>query len=288
MSDLARVAAGFLGLILAAQAVLAAMTPAQLADPAFPYRKQYLPVDVISTEELARRLHEVVVVDVRSQYEFETLSIKGAVNIPLGSKDFVERLRPLRAQSGKPLVFYCNGVTCLKSYDAAVIALDARIDGCYAYDAGVFAWAKAHPESTVALGKTPIEPKDLISEDDFKARLLAPKDFESRIGKDSIVLDVRDPRQRDNPLFPFKEWRVPLDDRAGIERVVELARRENKTLLIYDAAGHQVRWLQYRLERQRFKNYYFMKGGAQGYWEAKFGKIGLGGGEGGKASGGSK
>lgn len=270
-----------LSLLLAAGIeAMAAMTPAQLADPAFPYRKQYLSIDVLSTQELAQRFQDVVVVDVRSKYEYETVHIKGAVNLPLESKDFVERARQLRQQSGKPLVFYCNGVTCRKSYDAAVIALTGRIEGCYAYDAGVFDWAKAHPELTVVLGKSPIEPGDLISDEAFKARLLAPKDFEARIGPNAIVLDVRDRRQRDTPLFPFREQRVPLDNREGINKVVEQAKREGKTLLIYDAVGKQVQWLQYQLERAGLKDYYFMKGGAQGYWEAKFGKVVLGEGKG--------
>ncbi len=286
MFYLARGSMVFLVSMLVAPGVLAAMTAAQLADEAFPYRKQYLPVDVLSTEELAGRFQQVVVVDVRSRYEFETLHIKGAVNIPLGSKDFVERIRRLRQETGKPLVFYCNGGTCRQSYHAAVVALNAHIEGIYVYGDGVFAWAKAYPALTVALGKNPIEPKDLISEEQFKARLLAPKDFESRVGKDAIVLDVRDRRQRDNPLFPFKELRVPLDDRAGIERVVEQAKREGKTLLIYDAVGKQVQWLQYQLERLGLEKYYFMKGGAEGYWEAKFGKVVMG--EGGKAAGGKE
>lgn len=272
-------AVAVLWLLAAAFEATAAMTPAQLADPAFPLRKQYLPVDVISTDELKNRFDEIVVVDVRSRYEYETLHIKGAVNIPLESTDFTDRVRQLRSTSGKPVVFYCNGITCRKSYDAATVAITARIDGCYVYDAGVFAWAKAHPELTVLLGKNPIAPGDIISSQAFEARLLAPKDFEARIGPHSIALDVRDRRQRDTPLFPFREQRVPLDDREGINKLVEQARREGKTLLIYDAVGRQVPWLQYQLERAGFKDYYFMKGGAQAYWEYKLGKVSLGGGK---------
>ncbi len=282
MTNLAQALAALVLLATAYEAT-AVMTRAQLADPAFPYRKQYLSVDVLSTDELAQRFGDVVVVDVRSKYEYETLHVKGAVNIPLEAKDFTDRVRQLRQTTGRPVVFYCNGVTCRKSYDAAVVALTARIDGCYAYDAGVFAWAKAHPELTVVLGKSPIKPGDLISSEAFEARLLAPKDFEARIGANSIVLDVRDRRQRDTPLFPFREQRVPLDNREGINKIVEQAKREGKTLLIYDAVGRQVRWLQYQLERAGLKDYYFMKGGAQGYWDAKFGKVVLGEGKGGKA-----
>ncbi|MDX1803386.1 MAG: glycerol-3-phosphate 1-O-acyltransferase, partial [Alcanivorax sp.] len=39
------------------------------------------------------------------------------------------------------------------------------------------------------------------------------------------------------------------------------------TLLIYDAVGKQVRWLQYMLEAEGVKDYYFMQGGAKSFYE---------------------
>ena len=42
--------------------------------------------------------------------------------------------------------------------------------------------------------------------------------------------------------------------------------RENKTLLVYDAASKQVRWLMYRIESKGTRNYAFMKGGAYAYF----------------------
>jgi len=37
-------------------------------------------------------------------------------------------------------------------------------------------------------------------------------------------------------------------------------------LMIYDAAGKQVRWLQYYLEDKGLKSYYFMAGGINAYY----------------------
>jgi len=50
--------------------------------------------------------------------------------------------------------------------------------------------------------------------------------------------------------------------------VVAKAKKEKKTLLIYDATGKQVRWLMYLIEDLGFKDYWFMKGGSNAYFAA--------------------
>ena len=243
----------------------------------YPHRTRYPDVEVISTEALNQRFNEVLVVDVRSKYEFDTLHIKDAVNVPLTTV-FGETMVKLRSQHNKPFVFYCNGKTCQKSYDAALLAARARLHNLYAYDAGISDWSKLQPEKTTLLGRTPVRPDELIDDKTFKARLLEPQDFVMRVGAKTIVLDVRDRAQRDNPLFPMKEQRAQLDETKKIDAVIDEARVQNKTLLVYDQTGKQVQWFQYYLENKGLKNYYFMKGGAQEYFEATLGKVVLGNG----------
>ncbi len=245
----------------------------------FPYRARYPDVAVIATEDLARRLDEVVVIDVRSRYEYDTLHILGAVNVSLDKGNFRDAVIKLRQQHDKPFVFYCNGKTCHKAYDAVLLADKARVDRLIAYDAGIFDWSKSQPAKAVLLGKSPINPKDLIPEDRFKARLLDPKEFAARVGDKSMVLDLRDRAQRDSALFPFKEQRAQIDESKKIDAVISEARAQNKTLLVYDAVGKQVQWVQYYLENRGLKDYYFMKGGAQGYFDSTLGKVVLGGGD---------
>lgn len=250
----------------------------QAANEEFPYRVRYPDVEVMTTADLAKRFDGVLVVDVRSKYEYDTLHVKGAVNVPL-ERHFTEEILKLRAQHNKPFVFYCNGKTCHKSYDAALLAAKARLDQLYAYDAGIFDWAKAQPERTVLLGKSPINPDNLISDDRLKARLLAPKDFVAKVNDKALVLDVRDRAQRDSALFPFKEARAQLDEMKKIDVVIDQAREQKKTLLVYDQTGKQVQWFQYYLESKGIKDYYFMKGGAQGHFDAMYGKVVLGSGD---------
>lgn len=239
------------------------------AEQKFPGRNTFPDVPVYELDELFRNFEHVVIVDARSHYEFETLRIKNAVNIALGTKSFDDQLQKLRASTDKPIVFYCNGRTCYKSYEAVRQANFLKVENTYAFDAGVVEWARSHPQLAVLLGKSPIKPQDLISKEMFQSHLLAPKTFSDKVDSSStIVLDVRDRFQREAiGFFPGNEHWVNLDKKEQIHRYIEKAKRENKTLLIYDAVGKQVIWLQYTLEQAGFKNYYFMENGAQGFYK---------------------
>jgi hypothetical protein len=58
---------------------------------------------------------------------------------------------------------------------------------------------------------------------------------------------------------------VRVDDKAALNALIEQAMLQRKTLLIYDAVGKQVMWLQYYLVRHGAKDYFFMQGGENGY-----------------------
>lgn len=235
------------------------------ADEAFPVRALYPKVATIELEELHQRLDEVIVFDVRSAYEYETLHIEGAQHLPLDSRDFITRLQQIRQDNPRPFVFYCNGHTCKKSYIATQKAMDYRLDNVYAFDAGIFDWTEAYPERAVLLGKSPVDPARLLSKEKLNAHMLDPEAFGHRIGSDTIVLDIRDTMQKNAiSLFPMQQHSVPLDNNK-LKGYVDQARQEGKTLLVYDAVGKQVRWLQYYLEAEGLKNYYFMKGGAKAF-----------------------
>jgi rhodanese-related sulfurtransferase len=210
-----------------------------------------------------------MVVDVRSKYEFDTLRVKGATNIPLSSPTFVEQMGQLRAKDPRPIVVYCNGKTCMKSYKAALKCSVNKIDNVISFDAGIMDWARTYPENAVLLGRSPVDTKKLISQDEFKKHLLSPDQYGEQVASSSaIVLDVRDRFQREGlSLFVGRERRAYLDDAKTLERYIEKAKRENKTLLVHDAAGKQVLWLQYYLKDKGLSDFYFMEGGTSAYYE---------------------
>lgn len=237
----------------------------------FPGRDLYPEVAYIELQDFYEKLarKEVIVVDVRSSYEYQTLRIKDAINIPLASKTFVSEMRKLSVSDGRPIVVYCNGKTCMKSYKAARKCTIEKIENVHAYDAGIMDFAKNYPKDAMLLGKVLNDPKKLISKSDFKKHLIEPEKFGERIASTSdIVLDVRDRFQREGiSIFVGREYRVSIDNTRRLDRYINKAIKENKTLLIYDAAGKQVRWLQYYLNDKGLKSYYFMKGGIRAYYK---------------------
>ena len=239
----------------------------------FPHRAKFKHVAVLELEALKAQLDKSIVVDVRSRYEYNTLHINGAVHVPLSKEKLPAALSELRAKSYKPIVFYCNGTTCKKSYEAAELAMKAGVNNVFAYDAGIDAWSIKHPELCVLMGKAQVSAADLISRDSFKKRLITTPQFEAHVEKGAVILDIRDLRQRDVALFPMRELRAPLDDDQKIAMAVADAKRQKKTLIVYDKVGKQTRWFQYYLEQQGVKDYFFLDGGAEGYHEAKFGKL---------------
>jgi len=248
-------------------------TNSQANSAPFPHREKYKDVPVVESQELRNKLASVNVVDVRSKYEFETLHIKGAVNIPLSRPDFATEVSKLTRSNSKPVIFYCNGGTCKKSYKAVKAAEKGGVKGTVAYDAGIYSWAQTYPDQSVLLGRNPMDAHEFIDNKTYKSRIIDAKQFETLMGPNAIVLDIRDRVQRDLQLFPFKEHRAELDDVNTISEYVKMAKRSNKTLLVYDKVGKQVRWFQYYLEKHGLRNYYFMKGGSEGYYEAKLGKF---------------
>ncbi|UCE89154.1 MAG: rhodanese-like domain-containing protein [Pseudomonadota bacterium] len=236
----------------------------------FPGRKLYPAVKYIELDDLQKQFNNVVVVDVRSSYEYQTLRIKGAVNIPLASKEFVADMKALRARDARQIVVYCNGKTCMKSYKAATKCRTHNIADVVSFDRGIMDWAQANPDRAVLLGRSPVDPGRLISKSTFKKRLVDPMKFEEQVatGK-AVVVDVRDRFQREAVgLFTGLEGRGYIDDPSTLDKYIAKAKAQNKPMYVYDAAGKQVRWLMYYLEDQKVSEYYFMKGGARAYYNA--------------------
>jgi len=255
--------------ILSVMCLLAIVSNSVLAASSeFPGRAIYPAVKVIETAELKQSFGNVVIVDVRSKYEYETLRIKNAINIPLTSSGYLEKMRKF-GDKKKAIVVYCNGRTCMKSYKAEVKARRHGIKNIKVYDAGVMDWAKAYPEQSSLLGVSPLNPDSLISKERFKAHSLAPKKFAKMALSEGVeVIDVRDPLQRMGMgLFIGIEKTVELDNVRLLNAYIKQAVEKDKTLLIYDETGKQVRWLMYRLVSKGLKNFYFMEGGTRGYFK---------------------
>ncbi len=252
-------------------ALLPALAQPLLAadDNPFPFRKNYPDVKVIETDELKAKFEQYSIIDVRSPFEFGIMHIKGAHSVPVAENPFAERIKTLHKEANKPMVFYCNGHTCEKAYQAAIKARQmAGVSQVVAYDGGIFDWAESNPKLTSLLGKPELDPKALISEAKFKEHVLTPKDFidKARAQAQAPVIDLRDTFQSDGiSLFATRDIRTGFDMQR-LKGILADAMQRGQTVFFYDASGHQIKHLQYFVEDAGLKDYFFMDGGMVGYY----------------------
>jgi rhodanese-related sulfurtransferase len=247
-----------LGLALLCAALALPTLPAEAGD--FPLRSYYPEVPHITTGQLLADYDTAVIVDVRSRLEYEVAHINKAVLLPPDRGDFARRLEALRPKSApEPLVFYCNDHACAKSYQAARLARSLGFAHVFAYDGGIFDWITAAPDRATLMDETPARKERVISRKALERRLLPFDEFEREAQKpNSLVIDIRDPFQRDMVPRLANVRAIPLDPLLDL---VTSRIWTEKRLLFFDAAGEQVLWLQYFLKAYDYFDYGFLDGG---------------------------
>lgn len=235
----------------------------------FPGRDRFPDIPFIEIDDLNTSFEHVVIVDVRSSFEYDTLHIKDANNVPLDSPDFVDRMKALRSESNKPIVTYCYGKSCMMSFKAARKARNSNISNIVVFDTGILDWTRKYPEKAVLLGNNPADPEKLISKKQLEKHMLDPVSFSENVhsGK-GIVLDLRDDQQRTKSrIFMGLERNISLSDAEILKEIIQESNNSKKPLYIYDHVGKRVRWLMYQLEANNAHEYYFMKNGVDGYFK---------------------
>ncbi len=144
-------------------------------DKAFPLRDTYPTATTISHQALANKINDMLIIDVRSAYEFSVLHLSNAINVPVSNLGFIPTLKQLRSNDEWDIVFYCNGVTCNKSYQASVTAQKFGIERVFTFDLGVLNWAKLYPNKSVFFNHSPLKITDLIPPEKFRQHLLLPE-----------------------------------------------------------------------------------------------------------------
>ena len=253
--------------------VYSALSLAQAAwasPPEFPHRgiHAYQGQHFVGLDEVQDRLDSLLVIDVRSGYEYGILHLNGARNIPVDEADFVARLKQAMAEKpGKTVMFYCNGRLCIQSYEAARLASEAGITDTLVFDGGVRALAMRLPERMVFRGGQPFQTDKLLSSELLARHELPPEEFMKRAsGMDALVIDIRHHLQHKGiSLFAGRDRFVHFDLDA-IKPYMEQAKSSSRPLYIVDDSGGQAVWLYYVLEEAGVPEYYTIKGGTQAYF----------------------
>jgi len=244
-------------------------TPLFASSAKFDGKNQFSNIAVISAADLHARLSNILLVDVRSPYEFKLMHIKGAFNQPATDFNFIKKVKTLHEQyNNRQIVFYCNGGQCIKSFQAARRFMNRYPQTISVYDDGLKNWVAAYPHQSVMEGQSPVVSAQLLNENLLKKHLLSTTAFSQKVAeRQAILLDIRDRTQREMlSLFIGYEFHTSLDDAKLFNKYIARAIAENKTLLVYDAVGKQVEWLMYYLEAKGIKSYFFLKGGAEQYF----------------------
>ncbi|MDX8400554.1 MAG: rhodanese-like domain-containing protein [Gallionellaceae bacterium] len=228
----------------------------------FPLRKKYSSVPTISLKELQNQYNNVIIVDVRSTFEFDVIHVLKAENALLSNRAFLSNLEKIRPKHGTiKIVFYCNGYTCKKSYEATQKAMAAGFGNVFAFDAGIFEWAQAQADKTALLGKSPLDPSKLISRSGLDKKMISYRQLKAKQGR-AVLIDIRDPFQRDFSPKISGLRHVPLD---RLKILLAKGQFKDKEIIFIDAVGKQVRWLQYYLQNYGYEKYSFLKHGMKAF-----------------------
>ena len=236
----------------------------------FPLRSTYSNTITISHSALKNNLEKYLIIDVRSAYEFNVLHINTAINIPITNLGFIPKIQTLRLKDKRSIIFYCNGITCRKSYLANIQAQKSKIKNVITFDLGILPWAKLYPEQTSYFGKKSLPLDKLISKEKFDSHNLSPEDFIKKVNQNSLLIDIREPFQRQGSPLNKLSIHAPIND---FHNLLTTIKKQKSTLLIFDEVGKQIIWLQYLLEQQGITNYYFMSGGIEAYLAANLDKT---------------
>jgi rhodanese-related sulfurtransferase len=229
----------------------------------FPNRPRFPKLPYLDTKGLEAILSKAILIDARNHIEFNVIHIKGAINLPVGKMKKKDLLKIRKTQGSKPIVFYCNGTTCQKSYKAGEKARIWGWKNFFVYDSGIFHWTKKHPKTVLFFDK-PVDKNALAKIGDkksFSMVCLSPLAFAKKAlsNQGYKVFDLRDRKERsESPL------RLPRVAKLNMDKFVKALKnnriRKNK-LLIFDSSGKQVKWLRYYLNQHGVQDFWLLKGG---------------------------
>lgn len=247
-------------------------------DKLFPNRKYYPGLNYIMTKQMVKDVSagKYLVIDARPALGYNTLHIKEAINIHSGDTNFIEKFMKAIAKNDKPIVFYCGGLTCLKSYKASVIAIDElrkkKINrDVYTYDEGISAFAYASPEWVLKNGKDISPENPILDVVKLKKHAKNAEDFTRLIDNDEddqyIILDVREKKQKIlRKIFMFKkEYKITVLEPEKIIEFLNNVKQSDKTLMVYGAVEKQIESIFQLIQTTGNKKWFYLEGGEYAY-----------------------
>ena len=253
------------------------LTQAEI-DKLYPNRKFYPGLNYISTEQMVKDVAEkkYLVIDARPELGYQNLRIKESVNIHSLDKEFVAKFNKAIEGNNKPIVFYCGGLACRKSYEASVKAMDELLKRkinrkVYTYDAGITAFAYASPKDVLKKGKDISPENPILDKAKLQKHAKSAEEFIYMIDNDEkgeyVILDIREPRQRIlRKLFMFKdEHKITVHEPAELTGFLNYIKQSKQTLMIYGAVEKQIETVFSLVQTAGIKKWFYLEGGEHAY-----------------------
>lgn len=90
--------------------------------------------------------HDMTLINVLAEEEFERAHIPGSLNVPVKRDDFIERVEELVGSKDDTVVVYCASFDCEASPKAARRLEDAGFSDVHDFEGGIKEWLKAGHE----------------------------------------------------------------------------------------------------------------------------------------------
>jgi rhodanese-related sulfurtransferase len=226
----------------------------------FPLRNEYKNLKYIGKKDLYSNINNFVVVDVRSNFEYDTIHINDSINIDFSNAGFLSSLQEFK-NIEKKIILYCNGFLCKKSYEAGKTAEENGFKNILVYDEGIYSWATSYPNKTTLLSKTPAELKFLPNENEIEKRSLSILEFKEKIknSKNPLVIDVREVKFRNNKLNLKDIRNIKI---KNLISSLEEGKFGENSIFIFDSVGKQIEWIYIYIKKySKEKDTWFLKGG---------------------------
>lgn len=179
--------------------------------------KGYENIDGKQTEKLLNSDKDVLIIDVRSEYEYEKGHLLNAINLPYDDDDFKSELNEIIDYKDKTVLVYCRSGN--RSEKAAVKLVDNGFknvknvtDGVDEYD------------------------YKLVKVDNITGREAEKMINDDKHDKDLIILDVREPKDFNNGYL-LNAINIPIEDID--KRMDELRNYKSKDIIVYCNTGRK-------------------------------------------------
>lgn len=179
--------------------------------------KGYENIDGKQTEKLLNSDKDVLIIDVRSEYEYEKGHLLNAINLPYDDDDFKSELNEIIDYKDKIVLVYCRSGN--RSEKAAVKLVDNGFknvknvtDGVDEYD------------------------YKLVKVDNITGREAEKMINDDKHDKDLIILDVREPKDFNNGHL-LNAINIPIENID--KRMDELRNYKSKDIIVYCNTGRK-------------------------------------------------